>query len=108
LPYSLNGDVAPSENRSARRFFDRYRGIDMKMTVVSFVLAAFTGQASAATCIAQANDKKLRSHAQESFMQKCEADAKKACESLAKTKKLADSAKRSFVKKCVADAVGVN
>jgi len=66
----------------------------------------FSAQAAAATCIAQANAQKLRSHAQEYFMKKCEEDAKKSCESLAKTKGLAGSAKRAFVKKCVTDAVG--
>jgi hypothetical protein len=78
----------------------------MGVIIAVFALAFVTGQAAAATCIAQANEKKLRSHAQESFMQKCEADAKKACESLAKTKELSGSAKRNFVRKCVADAVG--
>jgi predicted house-cleaning noncanonical NTP pyrophosphatase (MazG superfamily) len=78
----------------------------MKTTIASMALAAFAGQAAAATCLEQANQKKLRSHAQEYFMQKCEEDAKKACESLAKIKELTGSSKRNFVKKCVADAVG--
>jgi|AP12_2_1047962.scaffolds.fasta_scaffold128398_2 ATP-dependent protease HslVU (ClpYQ) peptidase subunit len=79
----------------------------MKAIIVSAVLAAFTGNAAAAaTCLQQANEKKLRSHAQEYFMQKCEEEAKKSCEALAKTKELDGSAKRAFVKKCVADAVG--
>jgi ATP-dependent protease HslVU (ClpYQ) peptidase subunit len=78
----------------------------MTKIIVPFVLAAFAGHASAATCLAQANEKKLRSHAQEYFMQKCEEEAKKSCEALAETKELDGSAKRAFVKKCVADAVG--
>jgi hypothetical protein len=78
----------------------------MRMIFAVLALATFAGRATSATCVEQANEKKLRSHAQESFMQKCEADAKKACESLAKTKELSGSAKRNFVSKCVADAVG--
>jgi hypothetical protein len=79
----------------------------MKTAIVFLPLVAFTGLAVAATCLEQANQKQLRSHDQEYFMQKCQEDAKKACESLAKTKELTGSAKRNFVKKCVADAVGV-
>ena len=41
-----------------------------------------------------------------SFMKKCEADAKTSCEASAKEKKLAGAAKDSFSKKCVADHVG--
>ncbi|MGB8437389.1 MAG: PsiF family protein [Burkholderiales bacterium] len=78
----------------------------MKKTIAFFVLAALAGQVGAATCVAQANEKKLRSHAQEYFMQKCEEDAKKSCEAQAKKKELDGSAKRAFVKKCVTDAVG--
>jgi len=78
----------------------------MRTLVISILLTAFTGHAFAATCLQQANEKKLRSHAQEYFMQKCEEEAKKSCEALAKTKELDGSAKRAFVKKCVADAVG--
>ena len=78
----------------------------MRTFLVLVILTAFTGHAAAATCVQQANEKKLRSHAQEYFMQKCEEEAKKSCEALAKTKELDGSAKRAFVKKCVADAVG--
>lgn len=78
----------------------------MRTVFVLIALAAFSFQAGAATCVAQANEKKLRSHAQEYFMKKCEEDAKKTCESLAKTKKLTGSAKRAFERKCVSDAVG--
>jgi len=56
--------------------------------------------------MAQANEKKLRSHAQEYFMKQCEEEAKKHCEAQAKKKELDGSAKRAFVKQCVADAVG--
>jgi hypothetical protein len=78
----------------------------MKKAIAYVVLAAFAGHVSAATCLEQANAKKLRSHAQEYFMQKCEEEAKKSCEAQAKKKELDGSAKRAFVKKCVANAVG--
>ena len=41
-----------------------------------------------------------------SFMKKCETDAKKACDAQAAEKKLNGAAKTSFTKKCVTDAVG--
>lgn len=78
----------------------------MKRAMASFLLVAFSTQAAAATCVEQANEKKLRSHAQEYFMKRCEEEARKNCESMAKTKKLEGSAERAFVMKCVADAVG--
>ena len=53
-----------------------------------------------------AADKKLAGAAMNSFMKKCETDAKKACDTSAAEKKLAGAAKTSFTKKCVTDAVG--
>jgi hypothetical protein len=41
-----------------------------------------------------------------SFMKKCETDAKKSCDAAAAEKKLHGAAKTSFTKKCVTDAVG--
>jgi hypothetical protein len=82
------------------------KGELVRKILIVFALATFSAQANAASCIAQANEKKLRSHAQEYFLKKCEEDAKKSCEALAKTKQLAGSAKRAFEKKCVSDAVG--
>jgi hypothetical protein len=41
-----------------------------------------------------------------SFMKKCETDAKKTCDAAAAEKKLHGAAKTSFTKKCVTDAVG--
>ncbi|MCG6875608.1 MAG: hypothetical protein LJE97_11010 [Betaproteobacteria bacterium] len=78
----------------------------MKTFIVSIALTFLSSHALAATCIEQANAKKLRSHAQEYFMKRCEEEAKKNCESQAKKKELDGTAKRAFVKKCVADAVG--
>ena len=56
--------------------------------------------------MAEAKDKKLAVAAEKSFLKKCEADAKSACDTQAKDKKLSGAAQTSFVKKCVADAVG--
>jgi hypothetical protein len=89
-----------------KRFTEEQRRNAVKAFLASIFLTVFTSQAIAATCLEQANAKKLRSHAQEYFMKKCEEDAQKSCEALAKTKNLAGTAKRAFVKKCVADAVG--
>ena len=85
---------------------DPMKGELVRKILIVIALATFSAHANSATCIAQANEKKLRSHAQEYFLKKCEEDAKKRCEALAKTKNLAGSAKRVFEKKCVADAVG--
>jgi hypothetical protein len=41
-----------------------------------------------------------------SFMKKCQNDAKTACDAQAKEKNLHGAAQTSFTKKCVSDAVG--
>ena len=64
------------------------------------------GMKAGGDCTAQATEKKLAGAAKNSFMKKCEADAKATCEKGAAEKKLAGAAKSSNVKKCVADAVG--
>jgi hypothetical protein len=76
----------------------------MFAVVLAFVASA--AQAQSPTCKAQATDKKLAGAAMNSFMKKCETDAKKACEADSKDKKLAGAAKNSHMKKCVTDAVG--
>ena len=62
----------------------------------------------ASACESQAAEKKLAGAAKNSFVKKCEADAKPAaaaqCEKAATEKKLAGAAKNSYVKKCEADA----
>lgn len=63
----------------------------------------------AASCDAQAADKKLAGAAKTSFLKKCNADSMASggaagCEAQAAEKKLAGAAKTSFVKKCSADA----
>lgn len=77
------------------------------------ILAAFlignVAYAADTTCEAKAADKKLAGAAKNSFVKKCEKDAKAdtaktVCDAKAAEKKLAGAAKNSFTKKCVADA----
>jgi hypothetical protein len=70
------------------------------------VLAVGIHPASAASCKAQATEKKLAGAALASFMTKCETDAKASCESSAQERKLVGAAKASYAKKCAEDAVG--
>ena len=80
-----------------------------KASVVVFALATmFSGitWASRQSCSAVASEKKLAGAAKNSFLKKCEKDAKAACEVTAADKKLAGAAKASFTKKCMKDAVG--
>jgi hypothetical protein len=72
------------------------------------LLAATTvsAQTPAPTCKAQATEKKLAGAALNSFMTKCEKDAKATCDKAAADKKLAGAAKTSNVKKCVTNTVG--
>ncbi len=79
------------------------------LSTASFAADAAKDEAPAAgSCAAQAADKKLAGAAKNSFVKKCEKDAKgpaaAACETQAADKKLAGAAKNSFVKKCVTDA----
>ncbi len=73
---------------------------------VSTVFLVSIGSASAETCQAQATTKKLAGAALNSFMTKCEKDAKVSCEKVSTEKKLAGAAKASSEKKCLTDAVG--
>jgi hypothetical protein len=90
-------------------------GIHMKnlTALLSFALMTLSAPALAATCDAQAAEKKLAGAAKNSFVQKCEKDAAAAlaaatatCEAQAADKKLAGAAKNSFTKKCIKDATG--
>ncbi len=80
----------------------------MKTFVLAAILCVFAGSvyAQSPTCKAQAGDKKLAGAALNSFMTKCEKDAKSSCDTQAGEKKLAGAAKTSFTTKCVKDAVG--
>jgi hypothetical protein len=92
-------------------------GIPMKnlTAFLSVALLTLSAPSFAATCDAQAAEKKLAGAAKNSFVQKCEKDAAAAlatatatatCEAQAADKKLAGAAKNSFTKKCIKDATG--
>lgn len=70
---------------------------------LSFASAAM---AEGPSCSANAAEKKLAGAAKNSFLKKCESDAKAMCATQAKEKKLAGAAKTSYEKKCVKDSVG--
>lgn len=80
----------------------------MRLVVLAVALTfvGVSAHAQSPTCKAQATEKKLAGAAMNSFMKKCETDAKKACEADSKDKKLAGAAKNSHMKKCVQDTVG--
>ena len=86
----------------------------MKKFIIVAIVALFTANTALAAddCAAKAAEKKLAGAAKNSFMKKCEADAKaaapapaaSACEAKAAEKKLAGAAKNSFMTKCEKDA----
>jgi hypothetical protein len=84
----------------------------MKKIVFALVASFLVSQiayAADASCDAKAVEKKLAGAAKNSFVKKCEKDAKinvaKAdCDAKAAEKKLKGAAKNSFTKKCVVDA----
>lgn len=83
------------------------------IALLSLAVLTFSAPAFAATCDAQAAEKKLAGAAKNSFVQKCEKDAAAAlatatssCEAQAAEKKLAGAAKNSFTKKCIKDSTG--
>ncbi len=78
----------------------------MKAMVLAAALMLAAGAAHAASCKVEAANKKLAGAAMNSFMTKCENDAKALCDKSAADKKLAGAAKDSHIKKCVSDAVG--
>ncbi len=78
----------------------------MKSIVFAAVLSLIAGSAYADSCKVEAGSKKLAGAALNSFMTKCENDAKAGCDKTAAEKKLSGAAKDSFTKKCVSDAVG--
>ncbi len=78
----------------------------MKSIVFAAILSLVAGSAYADSCKATAGMKKLSGAAMNSFMTKCETDAKTGCDKAAADKKLSGAAKDSFTKKCVTDAVG--
>ena len=76
------------------------------MAGVAGLLLAGAAHAQTGTCKAAAAEKKLAGAALNSFLKKCENDAKGACTKEAKQKKLAGAAEKSFTTKCVNDKVG--
>jgi hypothetical protein len=78
----------------------------MKKLAIALALTVLSSAAYADSCKATSAEKKLAGAAQNSFMKKCESDAKKSCDAAAAEKKLNGAAKTSFTKKCVNDAVG--
>ena len=81
----------------------------MKKIVFALVVLFLASQTADASCDAKAAEKKLAGAAKNSFIKKCEKDAKvnvaKAdCDAKAAEKKLYGAAKNSFTKKCVTDA----
>ena len=81
----------------------------LKLTVAAIaILVSQAALAANPACEAQATEKKLSGAAKNSFVTKCEKDAKaavtKTCDAQAAEQKLAGAAKTSFTKKCVTDA----
>ena len=78
----------------------------MKAIILAAILSLAASGAHAASCSVEASTKKLAGAAKNSFMTKCETDAKATCDKSAADKKLAGAAKDSHIKKCVTDSVG--
>ena len=80
----------------------------MKLFAIAIALSILAAPAFAQspTCKVQSNEKKLAGAALNSFMKKCETDARKSCEVDSKARKLAGAAKNSHMTKCVKDTVG--
>lgn len=76
-----------------------------KLFWIAAISLLATGTASA-TCKSDAADKKLAGAALNSFMKKCENDAKAKCDADSAAQKLAGAAKASHTKKCTNEAVG--
>jgi hypothetical protein len=81
------------------------------LLAIALVIAgsSMTAQAADSGCEAKAAEKHLAGAAKNSFMTKCEKQAKASaakeqCEAQAADKKLHGAAKNSFTKKCIADA----
>lgn len=76
------------------------------MTLIVSCLMSSAAMAADATCNATAKEKKLHGAALNSFITKCEKDAKTKCDADAKAKNLHGAAETSFTTKCVKDASG--
>lgn len=78
----------------------------MKSIILAATFSLVASSAFAASCKVEAGNKKLAGAAMNSFMTKCQTDAKATCEKDSTAKKLAGAAKDSHMKKCLSDAVG--
>jgi hypothetical protein len=75
----------------------------------ALLLSCQIANAADAGCESKAAEKKLAGAAKNSFIKKCEKDAKASgakadCDAKAAEKKLKGAAKNSFTKKCITDA----
>jgi hypothetical protein len=77
----------------------------MKTVLALTLLVGLSGSAFA-TCVSEADGKKLSGAARTSFLGKCERDATASSDGEAAEKKLHGAAKTSFTGKCVRDTVG--
>src|SRR3954452_12087912 len=109
-PNSVGRQAYPSRPGAERRQANqgelpmiRISTIAIGLALTAFASGSF---AQGTSCSIQSSEKKLAGAAKNSFMKKCETDAKAACSKEAGEKKLAGAAKNSFTKKCVTDAVG--
>src|SRR4051794_1882742 len=97
------GGVSSTRSRSLERRRLQTRNPIMKKFALAIALTLATTAAYADSCKATAGDKKLAGAAMNSFMKKCQNDAKTACDAQAKEKNLHGAAQTSFTKKCVSD-----
>ncbi len=79
----------------------------MKITLVA-IAALFAVNVAFAqnACEMKAADKKLNGAAKNSFVKKCEKDARAVCENDDISKKTNGAAKEAHIKKCIKDSVG--
>ena len=78
-----------------------------KVIVLSAALLSVMGYAYAGgSCTATALEKKLSGAAKNSFMKKCERDARATCAEDKISKQTSGAAKKSHMTKCVKEAVG--
>lgn len=78
----------------------------MKRIVLVAAISLLASGSAWATCKSDAADKKLAGAALNSFMKKCESDAKAKCTADSKAQKLSGAAATSHTKKCTTDAIG--
>ena len=76
------------------------------LIVCTMISRVFVGNVFAKSCSDMSAEKKLAGAAKNSFLKKCEKDAKASCEADSDEKKLSGAARNSHMKKCVNDAVG--